>query len=92
MDNADTFDQAEWDKYFPVEQNSGDLNIPDFNLADFTGGYSGPPMDPIGAFGTAAGAGSGVTIPSIQEMADVNFSPAYFTHIPHLDSAQNQQR
>jgi len=32
--------QNEWDKYFPVETNTGDLNIPDFNFSDFTGGGS----------------------------------------------------
>jgi hypothetical protein len=30
--------QNEWDKYFPVETNTGDLNIPDFNFSEFTGG------------------------------------------------------
>lgn len=29
--------QNEFDKYFPVETNTGDLNLPDFDFSDFTG-------------------------------------------------------
>ena len=65
--------QAEWDKYFPIEQNTGDLNIPDFNFADFTGAYSGAPMDMSG-YGTAD---AGINIPSVQDLADVSFTSTY---------------
>ncbi|KAM0715865.1 hypothetical protein Q7P37_008379 [Cladosporium fusiforme] len=37
----DDIDWNEWDKYFPVETNTGDLNIPDFNFSEFTGGGGG---------------------------------------------------
>ena len=67
--------QAEWDKYFPIEQNTGDLNIPDFNIADFT-----QPMDPT-AFGSTTG--PGVNISSVQDLTDVNFTPTYYpTNMP----------
>ena len=67
--------QAEWDKYFPIEQNTGDLNIPDFNFADFTGDLNGPAMNPI----SFNGAGIAVNIPPANDLADVNFTPTYFT-------------
>ena len=67
------FSQAEWDKYFPIEQNTGDLNIPDFDFSNFTEGYSGPAMGPSD-FATA---GTGINIPSAQDLADVNFTHTY---------------
>jgi hypothetical protein len=30
-------EQNEFDKYFPVETNTGDLNLPDFDFSQFTG-------------------------------------------------------
>jgi hypothetical protein len=32
-----TAGQNEFDKYFPVETNTGDLNLPDFDFSQFTG-------------------------------------------------------
>jgi hypothetical protein len=32
-----SLEQNEFDKYFPVETNTGDLNLPDFDFSDFTG-------------------------------------------------------
>ena len=78
--------KAEWDKYFPIEQNTGDLNIPDFNLAEFTGGYSGASMDPT--FGATT---SGINIPSAQDLADVNFTPTYFAEGVPPSQQQNLQ-
>ena len=78
--------QAEWDKYFPIEQNTGDLNIPDFNFADFTGAYSGAPMD-ASSFATT---GSSINIPSAQDLADVNFTTTYYPEPVHSQQ-QNLQ-
>ena len=77
--------QAEWDKYFPIEQNTGDLNIPDFNFADFTGGYGGSQMDPS----SFAAADSGFKLPTAQDLADVNFTPTYY---PDPGNAPSQQQ
>ncbi|KAK3697611.1 hypothetical protein LTR37_017349 [Vermiconidia calcicola] len=79
MGTMDDIDWAEWDKYFPIEQNTGDIDIPDFNIADFTG-YTVNPMDP-NAYG---GMGQGVNIPSAQDLADVNFTPTFYPHPPSL--------
>ncbi|KAF2716888.1 hypothetical protein K431DRAFT_234376 [Polychaeton citri CBS 116435] len=68
-------DWAEWDKYFPVETNTGDLDVPDFNFADFTGGYNSSPMAPIDY-------SSGSSIPSPEELANMNFTPAFVPGIP----------
>ncbi|QIX00861.1 hypothetical protein AMS68_006378 [Peltaster fructicola] len=43
----DEIDWNEWDKWFSPETNNGDINIPDFDFAQFNGGYNGPPMDPM---------------------------------------------
>ncbi|KAK3720631.1 hypothetical protein LTR37_003680 [Vermiconidia calcicola] len=75
MGTMDDIDWAEWDKYFPIEQNTGDIDLPDFNIADFTG-YTVNQMDP-NAFG---GMGQGVNIPSAQDLTDVNFTPTFYPH------------
>lgn len=57
--------QAEWDKYFPLDENSGDLNIPNFDYTDFNGGFGGQGMDIASLMGGAApvGAGAGMGMP-----------------------------
>jgi len=62
------YPQAEWDKYFPIEQNTGELNVSDFDFAQFTGGaFSGPSID--------------LAMPSAQDLADVNFTPTFFPYV-----------
>jgi hypothetical protein len=76
--------QNEWDKYFPIEENSGDLNIPDFNINDFNYGMNqGVDSSTIGA------TVGGFPIPSAQDLADVSFGPTY---IPDQFAQQEQQR
>ncbi|RMY06221.1 hypothetical protein D0867_09773 [Hortaea werneckii] len=71
-------DWAEWDRYFPIEQNSGELNVENFDFDNFNGGLSGPPLDPS-TFAMAANTiPSELTMPSNQDLADMSFSPAYF--------------
>ncbi|KAK0260400.1 hypothetical protein B0A54_01855 [Friedmanniomyces endolithicus] len=68
MQGAEDIDWAEWDKYFPIEQNTGELNVSDFDFAQFTGGaFSGPSID--------------LAIPSAQDLADVNFTPTFFPYV-----------
>lgn len=76
--------QNEWDKYFPIEENSGDLNLPDFNINDFEGYSTSQTMDPD-AFNVTVG---GFPIPSAQDLADVSFAPTY---IPNTQQNQQQQ-
>ncbi|KAI7139441.1 hypothetical protein KC317_g7521 [Hortaea werneckii] len=71
-------DWAEWDRYFPIEQNSGELNVENFDFDNFNGGLSGPPLDPS-TFAMAANTiPSELTMPSNQDLADMSFTPAYF--------------
>lgn len=72
-------DWDEWDRFFPIEQNSGELNIPDFDFNHFTGGYSGPTMSPSSfAAAAAATAADTFTIPSASDLEDVHFEPSTF--------------
>jgi hypothetical protein len=67
------FLQNEWDKYFPVETNTGDLNIPDFNFSDFTGGGGGPPsFDASTANTAAANPNANYAYPQSQSQQDNN--------------------
>ncbi|EMD00124.1 hypothetical protein BAUCODRAFT_119676 [Baudoinia panamericana UAMH 10762] len=84
MTMMDDIDWNEWDKYFPIENNSGELNVAEYDFASFTGGYSGgPSMDPSAAFAAAAAATGTLPIPAAQDLADVTFTPAYYpSHMP----------
>lgn len=64
--------QAEWDKYFPIEQNTGDIDLPDFNIADFTGDPYRAAMD-----SSSYGAAANMNMASTQDLADINFAPTY---------------
>ncbi|KAK3075610.1 hypothetical protein LTR53_000948 [Teratosphaeriaceae sp. CCFEE 6253] len=78
MSGIEDIDWAEWDKYFPIEQNTGELNVTDFDFANFTGGFSGPALDPS-AFATAAAASSTDGFASTPEdLADINFTPTFY--------------
>ncbi|EME40354.1 hypothetical protein DOTSEDRAFT_74979 [Dothistroma septosporum NZE10] len=88
-------DWVEWEKVFNPEHYTGDLNLPDFNMTDFTGDYSANSagMDPT-AFRVTAAANIhniGITqteplnMPTEAELADVHFTP---TMIPNLRAAQ----
>ncbi|TKA32186.1 hypothetical protein B0A50_01434 [Salinomyces thailandicus] len=86
----DDIDWAEWDQYFPIEQNTGELNIPDFDFNNFTGGFnSGSALDSA-TFAMAADA-----IPNelqmqgaTQDMADVSFTPTYYPDPRNVTDAQ----
>ncbi|TKA71618.1 hypothetical protein B0A55_07260 [Friedmanniomyces simplex] len=68
MQGLEDIDWAEWDKYFPIEQNTGELNVSDFDFAKFTGGgFSGPTID--------------LAMPSAQDLADVNFTPTFYPNM-----------
>lgn len=94
--HADVTVQAEWDKYFPLEQNTGDLDIPNFDFTDFNGGFGGQQMDIsalMGGGGPSAGATMGtgpgaavqpdftanVNLPTAEDLADVDFTPSFYT-------------
>lgn len=97
--------QAEWDKYFPLEENTGDLDIPGFDFADFNGGYGGQPMDiaTLMAGPAVAGMGmgtgeetsmppntSGMALPTAEDLTDVDFAPSYYIRYPSDQRAKRQ--
>ena len=67
-------------------------NIPDFDFAHFTGDLNGPQMPHPTTISTAA-AEVGMSLPTAQDLADVTFTPAFFTnpHNPH-NRVPNQQQ
>lgn len=72
-----TDDQNEWDKWFSPDVNTGDLNNPDFDFSNFTGGYnSGPAPAPPFNPGALASELAPATMP--QGMADLRFTPTLF--------------
>jgi hypothetical protein len=73
--------QNEWDKYFPVETNTGDLNIPDFNFSDFTGGGGGGGVSGPSSFDT-----------SNNTAANPNANYAYPQSQPQPDNSTTQQQ
>ncbi|KAK5132846.1 hypothetical protein LTR08_008562 [Meristemomyces frigidus] len=74
----DDIDWDEWDRFFPIEQNSGELNIPDFDFNDFTGGYDDPNMD---VSGFAAGAPT-TTAGDYDDLEDVQLgAPAFYAAV-----------
>jgi hypothetical protein len=87
-----TFVQAEWDKYFPLEQNTGDLNVADFDMGAFTGGYGGPRFDPlsVAAAVTTTPNAFGSMNPSAQDMSDISFTPTYYPNMgPSKDTLRD---
>lgn len=82
------FRQAEWEKVFNPEHYTGDLNIPDFNMTEFTG--SGDFYSTGTGAGASAGAGPamgfnlqtaanfGAGIGDGGDLEDVRFTPAFF--------------
>lgn len=63
--------QNEWDKWFSPETNTGDLNIPNFDFAQFNGGFDGPPMmNPPPAMAPG--------LPDAGDLANVSMTPALF--------------
>ncbi|KAK5126294.1 hypothetical protein LTR85_010530 [Meristemomyces frigidus] len=72
-------DWDEWDRFFPIEQNNGELNIPDFDFNHFTGGYSGPTLN-ASSFAAAAATttADGFNVPSAQDLEDVSFEPTFY--------------
>lgn len=81
--------QNEWDKYFPIEENTGDLNLPHFNIEDFTGYNTSQAMDPMSYGATTVG---GFTIPSAQDLEDVNFPPTFVPDQPFHQLRPEYQR
>lgn len=76
MNHLLIFSQAEWDKYFPIEQNTGDLNIPDFDFANFTGDMSGQTINTASYNPTG---NIGFNLPTAEDLAEVDFtSPNFF--------------
>ncbi|KAK5172994.1 uncharacterized protein LTR77_003116 [Saxophila tyrrhenica] len=73
MNAMEDIDWNEWDKYFNPLENTGDINIPNFNIEDFTG-YNSQAMDPMSYNNTNVG---GFNIPSAQDLADVNFTQTF---------------
>ena len=69
---ADTL-QNEWDKYFPIEQNTGILNLPDFNYQDFN-----TPSFPGSAAQTYT-----------QDLSDLNFPPTFIPDPRFTNPMQN---
>lgn len=58
--------------------NSGDLNNPDFDVSNFTGGYSGPPVDPTPFTTTAAAT---MEMPTAEELANMDLTqPAFYAN------------
>ena len=57
--------------------NTGEINNPDFDFADYSGGFHGPSMDPMSFVGSL----SSVTVPQPdppQDLADVSFTPTFY--------------
>ncbi|KAK4549273.1 hypothetical protein LTR36_007732 [Oleoguttula mirabilis] len=71
-------DWDEWNRFFPLEQNNGELNIPDFDFNHFTGDYGGPTANDASFVAAATTTADTFTIPSAQDMADVNFEPTFY--------------
>lgn len=84
--------QAEWDRYFPIEQNTGDLNIPDFDFNNFTGGIDGPSLDP-NAFTVTASSIADNLAADPGDFADINFTPTFYPDITarHMRNVQGYQ-
>ena len=64
--------QDEWDRFFPIEQNDGELNIPDFDLNNFTGGYESSGLENYNSPGIVPS----INLPLVQNTGDVNFGSA----------------
>jgi len=84
----DDIDWNEWDKWFPIEQNTGELNVPDFDFNNFTGSFSGPAPDQA-TFTAAAAANAPYESvgPSTQDLSDVSFTPTFY---PGMSMRGNQ--
>ncbi|KAK5699960.1 hypothetical protein LTR97_006094 [Elasticomyces elasticus] len=79
MQGMEEIDWAEWDKYFPIEQNTGELNVSDFDFANYSGGaMRGPSID--------------LAIPSTRDLADVNFTPTFYPNVDFVRVATNSGR
>jgi hypothetical protein len=84
--------QAEWDQYFPIEQNTGDLNIPDFDFNNFTGGFnSGSSLDPA-TFATVASSASAGVGGQSADMSDVSFTPTFIPGVNYQQIAESRAR
>ncbi|KAK4497551.1 hypothetical protein PRZ48_012002 [Zasmidium cellare] len=104
MSMMDDIDWAEWEKVFNPEIYTGDLNIPDFNMTDFTGPFpttaqnpSTAAMDPM-TFNVQAAANIesiGITssealnVPVEGDLSDVSF-PAATWFAPGIGPATGQ--
>ncbi|KAH9829770.1 bikaverin cluster transcription factor bik5-like [Teratosphaeria destructans] len=92
----DDIDWAEWDRYFPIEQNTGDLNIPDFDFNNFTtgGGYDAA-GGTGGNVGTSVagnlGGGAGAVLTGTADMTDIDFTPALLPHAAYHQVARSGQ-
>nr|POF02253.1 bikaverin cluster transcription factor bik5 [Quercus suber] len=85
MMTMEDIDWAEWDKYFPIEQNTGDLNIPDFDIAAFTGGFNTPANASQNPSQTYPAPNDGITIPSVNDLANMNFGSAAQTFYGNIE-------
>ena len=85
---ADTRLQAEWNKYFPEEENSGNLNIPNFNSGRWPQGYDGHPNILPAPIGMVPGPGitqsalrdPQMVLPTTRPVAHADFAPSYYHH------------
>lgn len=82
--------QAEWEKVFNPEVYTGDLNIPDYNMTDFTGDFAAASMDPTmyNVQATQNIHDIGITqsnafnVPISGDLSDVTFAPTSFVPAP----------
>ncbi|WPH04199.1 Hypothetical protein R9X50_00708700 [Acrodontium crateriforme] len=74
MQTMEEIDWAEWNKWFPLDQNNGVLNATDFEMSQNPGIFStGTTSQPSYITTSAAAA-----IVSAEDLADVSFTPAYY--------------
>ncbi|KAK3671464.1 hypothetical protein LTR78_008742 [Recurvomyces mirabilis] len=80
MHGLEDIDWAEWDKYFPIEQNTGELNLEEYDMSTFNGGLSGPPLDPS-VFAAAAAVTTDSTQPLPEDLGDISFTPTFYPNM-----------
>ncbi|KAK5107422.1 hypothetical protein LTR62_001283 [Meristemomyces frigidus] len=78
MHELEDIDWAEWDKYFPIEQNTGELNVAEYDINSVARDQSGATLDTLAAAAAASTYSIQPDLPLPPNLEDVNFTPSYF--------------
>lgn len=69
--------QAEWDKYFPVEENNGVIDAPDFDFTATDEDFGISPLD-AASFAAVNQVLGGAQLPGAEDLSDVNLTMSFY--------------